>query len=86
MLIFIFFGLGQDAANMYNNFFKVVGLKEFSVSFSSWKSTSVSSSSSGEKNKGDHWYDSLRLKSSRWLGSRRAYVSAIVLEVYTERY
>lgn len=86
VLIFIFFGLGQDAANMYNNFFNVVGLKGFSMSFSSWKSTSVSSSSSGENNKGNNWYDSLRSKSSCWLGSRRAYVSAIVWVVYIERY
>lgn len=76
VLIFIFFGMGQDAANMYNNFLNVVGLKGFSVSFSSWKSTS-GSSSSGE-NKGDHWYDSLRSKSSSWLGSRRPYVSAFI--------
>lgn len=79
VLIFIFFGMGQDAANMYTNFFNVVGLKGFSVSFSSWKSTSVSSSS-GE-NKGDHWYDSLRSKSSSWLGSRRPYVSPFSLSV-----
>ena len=76
VLIFIFFGMGQDAANMYNNFFNIIGLKGFSVSFSSWKSTS-GSSSSGE-NKGDHWYDSLRSKSSSWLGSRRPYVSAFI--------
>lgn len=76
VLIFIFFGMGQDAANMYNNFFNVIGLKGFSVSFSSWKSASASSSSSDENNKSDHWYDSLRSKSSSWLGSRRAYAPA----------
>jgi pheromone a factor receptor len=81
VLIFIFFGLGQDAASMYNNFFNVVGLKGFSVSFSSWKSTSVSSSSSGDNNKGDHWYDPLRSKNFSWLGSRRAYVSAFLFDV-----
>lgn len=78
VLIFIFFGLGQDAANMYNNFFNVVGLKGFSIPFSSWKSSSVSSSSSAENIKGDHWYDSLR--------SRRAYVSAFPLDVFAMQY
>lgn len=71
--------MGQDAANMYNKLFNVVGLKGLSVSFSSWKSTSGSSSS--DENKGDHWYNSLRSKSSSWLGSRRPYVSAFVFDV-----
>lgn len=85
VLIFGFFGLGQDAANMYNNFFNAVGLKRYSGSFSSRKSTSGSPSSPSE-NKGDHWYDSLRSKSSSWLGSRRAYVNAFSSGIHTEHY
>ncbi|EED12898.1 a-pheromone receptor PreA [Talaromyces stipitatus ATCC 10500] len=71
-LIFSFFGLGRDAANMYNIFFNVIGLKGFSVSFSSFKSTSDSSTSSAENNKGGSWYRSLRSKKNSWLGSGRA--------------
>ncbi|KAL3708843.1 a-factor receptor [Talaromyces marneffei ATCC 18224] len=72
VLIFIFFGLGQDAAKMYSNFFNLVGLKRFSVSFLSRKSTPVSSSSSDENNKGGHWSNSLPSKSYSWLGLRQA--------------
>ncbi|OKL57581.1 hypothetical protein UA08_07017 [Talaromyces atroroseus] len=66
VLIFAFFGLGQDAANMYRSFLNVVGLKKFPSSSSS------RGASFSYEGKLDSWYDSLRSKSNSWLlGSRR---------------
>lgn len=65
-LIFGFFGLGQDAANMYHSFFNAVGLKSLSTSFSSQGATSPHGGKSGS------WYGTLRSRSNSWLGMKRA--------------
>jgi pheromone a factor receptor len=69
-LIFAFFGLGQDAANMYRSFLNTIGLKNLSTSFSSCGTTSYDG-------KSDSWYDSLRSKSGSWLRMRQTYVLSL---------
>lgn len=71
VLIFIFFGLGRDAAMMYNNFVTYIGLDRLTVSLSSLKSASWSSSVSTGHSQGGAWYQNLWSKKSDGMGLRR---------------
>jgi pheromone a factor receptor len=65
VLLFVFFGLGQDAMKMYRSFFKSIGLGRPAALMG------ISGSSRGEK-KGS-WYEALLSKNSSLLGSKKRY-------------
>ncbi|CRG87203.1 Pheromone receptor 2 [Talaromyces islandicus] len=64
VLLFVFFGLGQDAMKMYRSFLNGIGFGRLVASMG------ISKPSRGEK-KGS-WYEALLSNNSSWLGSKRS--------------
>jgi pheromone a factor receptor len=69
VLLFVFFGLGQDAMKMYRSFLKGIGLGRLT--------TLIGISRSSRREKKGPWYEALLSKNSSWLGSKRRYANSI---------